>query len=274
MFLYTVFMKLCSWNVNGIRSVARSGAYQTLIAEGYDVICLQETKAQPEQLDAEVRTPDGYYSYYSHPKERKGYSGVAIFSKVEPLSITYDIPTDIGEKYHLFDDAYGDPNEEGRVITAEFEEFYLVNVYTPNSKPDLSRLTLREKFWDPAFLEYVSRLREEKPVILCGDLNVAHTEDDLANPKANMRTHGFTAEERSGIDNLIAAGFIDTFRMFTQGNGHYTWWSHFARARERNVGWRIDYWFVSEEIVEQVRSSDIRADVYGSDHCPVVLTLR
>lgn len=265
---------LVTWNVNGIRSVAKKPDYQQFLSNGYDIVCLQETKAEPEQLDEETRNPTGYYSYFSHPKKRKGYSGVAIFSKAMPLSVTYDFPADIAEKYHLFDDAYGDPNEEGRMITAEYDDFYLVNVYTPNSKRELSRLELRQKCWDPAFLEYVQRLEEDKPVIFCGDLNVAHTPDDLANPKANTRTHGFTVEERIGVDNIIAAGFVDTFRMFTSGNGHYTWWSPFMHARDRNVGWRIDYWFVSPELADRVRSCEIRNDVFGSDHCPVVLTLQ
>ena len=178
-------------------------------------------------------------------------------------------------------DGYGDPNEEGRVISAEYEDFFLVNVYTPNSKPDLSRLSLRHKQWDPAFLAFCKQLEKNgstgsphgKPVIFCGDLNVAHTEEDLANPKANEGEHGFTKEEREGIDQLQEAGFVDTFRLFTKDNGHYTWWSHFANARDRNIGWRIDYFFVSKSLTHKIRSCKIYSEVYGSDHCPVVLDI-
>jgi exodeoxyribonuclease III len=265
---------IATWNVNGIRSVAKRVDWVAFLANDYDVVCLQETKAEPDQLEESVRNPAGYYSYFSHPKKRKGYSGVAIMTKVEPQSVSYDFPADIAEKYHLCDDAYGDPNDEGRIITMEFQDFYLVNVYTPNSKGDLSRLELRQKFWDPAFLEHCERLQEEKPVVFCGDLNVAHTPDDLANPKSNARTHGFTDEERGGIDNMIESGFADAFRLFTTGNGHYTWWSPFAQSRDRNVGWRIDYFFVSSELVSNIRSCEIRSDILGSDHCPVVLALR
>ena len=183
--------------------------------------------------------------------------------------------------YHMADDKYGDPNEEGRVTAAEFEDFYVVTVYTPNSKDDLSRIPLRHKLWDPAFLAYMKRMEEDgskgsphgKPVVFCGDLNVAHTPDDLANTKPNEGKKGFTKEEREGIDAMIKAGFVDTFRMFTQGNGHYTWWSHFSQARERNVGWRIDYFFASQSLVPHIRRSTVYADVYGSDHCPILLEL-
>ena len=178
------------------------------------------------------------------------------------------IPLRVLKKYKL-KDGYGDPNEEGRVIAAEFETFFLVNVYTPNSKPDLSRLSLRHKQWDPAFLEFVKRLEKQKPVIFTGDLNVAHTPDDLANPKANEGEHGFTKEEREGIDTIIKAGFVDTFRLFTKGNGHYTWWTHFANARARNIGWR----FVSESLKSKVKASKIYPEVFGSDHCPTLLEL-
>ncbi len=194
---------------------------------------------------------------------------------LKPRAILIGFPEDICEKYKLSDDSYGDPNAEGRVVAVELDDFYVVNSYTPNSKGDLSRLTLRHKHWDPAFLEYVSRLNEEKPVIFCGDLNVAHTEEDLANPRQNRGEHGFTNEEREGVDKIVKAGFIDAFRYLTPtGNGHYTWWSHFAHARERNVGWRIDYFFVSRKIENEIKECTILANVLGSDHCPVRLVIK
>src|SRR5262249_55855587 len=205
-------------------------------------------------------------------KGKKGYAGTAIFSKVKPQAIFLGFPPEILKKYQL-KDGFGDPNEEGRVIAAEFEGFFLVNVYTPNSKPDLARLPLRHKHWDPAFLAYCKQLEKKKPVIFCGDLNVAHTEDDLANPKQNEGEHGFTREEREGIDAMLKAGFVDTFRLFTKGNGHYTWWTNFANARARNIGWRIDYFFVSKSLVSHVKASKIYQEVYGSDHCPILLEL-
>jgi len=263
-------MKLISWNVNGIRSVHKKGALVPFLEKMKpDIACFQETKAEEHQ--SEVDLPD-YDEYWNSSKGRKGYAGTAIFSKIKPLSLIFGFPEEILEKYKL-KDSYGDPNEEGRVIAAEFEEFFLVNVYTPNSKPDLSRLSLRHKHWDPAFLEFLKHLEKKKPVIICGDLNVAHTPDDLANPKANEGEHGFTKEEREGIDALIKAGFVDTFRIFTKGNGHYSWWSHFANARERNVGWRIDYFFISKSIASKVKAAKIYQDVTGSDHCPVSLEL-
>lgn len=263
-------MKLISWNVNGIRSVHRKNALAPFLAEVKpDIVCFQETKAEEHQ--SEVDLPE-YEEYWNSSKGRKGYAGTAIFSKTKPLSLIFGFPEEILKKYKL-KDGYGDPNEEGRVITAEYEGFYIVNVYTPNSKPDLSRLALRHKHWDPAFLAFCKQLEKKKPVIFCGDLNVAHTEDDLANPKANEGEHGFTKEEREGIDSIIKAGFVDTFRIFTKGNGHYSWWTHFANARARNVGWRIDYFFVSKALQTKVRSAKIYADVMGSDHCPVSLEL-
>ena len=263
-------MKLISWNVNGIRAVHKKGLFVPFV-EKYqpDIICLQETKAQQHQ--SEVDLPD--YEEYWNSASRKGYSGTAIFTKHKPLAVINDLPADIAKKYKLAD-KYGDPNDEGRVITAEFKTFFIVTVYTPNAKDDLSRLSLRHKHWDPAFLEYVDRLQQTKPVIFCGDLNVAHTSDDLARPKENVGNKGFTNEEREGIDNVIARGFIDTFRMFTQGNGHYTWWSHFAKARERNIGWRIDYIFVSKKLKPKVVDAKILPDILGSDHCPVMVELQ
>ncbi len=262
-------MKIISWNVNGIRAVHKKGLFVPFV-EKYkpDVLCLQETKAQQDQ--SEVDLPE--YKEYWNSAERKGYSGTAIFTKHEPLSVSHGFPIHIIKKYTLAD-KYGDPNTEGRVVTAEFEKFYVVTVYTPNSKDDLSRIPLRYKGWDPAFLEYVTELEENKPVIFCGDLNVAHMEDDLARPKDNVGKKGFTKEERIGIDNIIKNNFVDTFRLFTQGNGHYTWWSHFANARERNIGWRIDYFFVSEKLKSKVKSAKILPEVLGSDHCPVEIEI-
>lgn len=263
-------MKIASWNVNGIRSVHKKGALAAFVeAERPDILCLQETKA--EQHQSEVDLPE-YEEYWNSSKGRKGYAGTAIFSKIQPLSLIFGFPEDILEKHELAD-GYGDPNSEGRVITAEYEDFFLTNVYTPNAKPDLSRLSLRYKSWDPAFLAFCKQLEKKKPVIFCGDLNVAHTPDDLANPKANEGEHGFTAEEREGVDALVHAGFVDTFRLFTQGNGHYTWWSHFANARARNIGWRIDYFFVSKALAPRVRSSSIHSQFMGSDHCPISIRL-
>jgi exodeoxyribonuclease-3 len=235
-----------------------------------DVICLQETKAQQSQSEVDLSD----YEEYWNSATKKGYSGTAIFSKKQPLSVVCGLPADIVSTFGISNDGYGDPAEEGRVITAEYEDFYVISVYTPNAKEDLSRLALRHTQWDPAFLAYCKQLDKDKPVVLCGDLNVAHTADDLANPKANEGKKGFTAEERSGIDALHKAGFVDTFRMFTQGNGYYTWWSHFANSRARNVGWRIDYCFVSERLTSRVASAHIHPDVQGSDHCPISVVLK
>lgn len=263
-------MKLVSWNVNGIRAVHKKGTFVPFVEKVKpDIICLQETKAEEHQ--SEIDLPD-YGEYWNSSSGRKGYAGTAIFTKEKPLSVRLGFPEDILKKFKLID-GYGDPNAEGRVITAEYKDFFVVNVYTPNAKPDLSRLTLRYKHWDPAFLAYVKALEREKPVIFCGDLNVAHTEDDLANPKANEGEHGFTKEEREGIDALIKAGYVDAFRLFQKGNGHYTWWSHFANARARNVGWRIDYFFVCKALTSNIKNCCIHPEVTGSDHCPAVLDI-
>lgn len=263
-------MRIVSWNVNGIRAVHRKELFMPFIKQlKPDVICLQETKAEEHQSEIDLM---GYEEYW-HSAKKKGYSGTAIFTKQVPEDVLFGMPVDIVEKYGLSDDAYGDPNEEGRVIAADMGSFYVVSVYTPNAKDDLSRLPLRQNKWDPAFLEYMKRLEEEKPVIVCGDLNVAHTADDLARPKENEGVKGFTKEEREGIQKMIDAGFVDTFRQFTQGNGHYSWWSHWAQARERNVGWRIDYILVSKTLASKVKKAEIHAEIYGSDHCPVSITL-
>lgn len=263
-------MRIISWNVNGLRAVHRKGEFLPFIKKYKpDILCLQETKAEKGQ--AEIDLPQ--YEEFWHSAEKKGYSGTALFTRNTPLNVLFGLPVDIANKYGLADDGYGDPNKEGRVIAGDFGQFYVVSVYTPNSKDDLSRLPLRHKQWDPAFLTYMKRLEEEKPVIFCGDLNVAHTPDDLANHKQNEGKKGYTLEEREGIDEIIKAGFVDTFRLFTQGKGHYTWWTHWANARARNVGWRIDYIFVSKKLAPKVKKAEILAEVMGSDHCPVSITL-
>jgi exodeoxyribonuclease-3 len=261
-------MKIFSWNVNGIRAVLSKGDFQRFIAEhSPDILCLQETKANRDQVTVDLPEYDEYWC----SAEKKGYSGTAIFTKVAPRNVVLGIPEEISRKYKLADD-YGDTTKEGRVITLEFDDFFVSSVYTPNAKDDLSRIPMRTE-WDPAYLEYMVTLQSQKPVIFCGDLNVAHTEDDLARPKENEGKKGFTREERNGIDAMQKAGFTDTFRLFTKGGGHYTWWSHWGAARERNVGWRIDYIFVSNTITSIVKKSSIHADVLGSDHCPVSVEL-
>ncbi len=263
-------MKIYSWNVNGIRAVIKKGVFQAFVAEHRpDVLCLQETKAERGQVQIDL--PD--YHEYWNSAVRKGYSGTAIFSRREPLAVTNGFPHAFARQFSFADELERDSAEEGRVITAEYPDFHLVTVYTPNAKDDLSRLKLRHEHWDPAFLAYCRLLEKRKPVIFCGDLNVAHTELDLANPKPNRGKKGFTDEERRGFQNFIDAGFVDTFRLFTQGNGHYSWWSHFANARARNVGWRIDYVLVSAALRSRVKAAEIHADVLGSDHCPVSITL-
>ena len=259
-------MKLYSWNINGIRAVIRKGELQRFLAQYQpDILCLQETKA--EQGQAEFDAPE-YAEYWNSSKGKKGYSGTALFTKIPPLTVVNDIPEEFIKAAGLAPDAYGHSNDEGRVIAAEFDNFYVVTAYTPNAKDDLSRLPLRQQF-DQAMIRYCSHLQQKKPVFYCGDMNVAHTEDDLANPRPNRGKKGFTQEERTGFDDWLTAGFVDTFRLFTQGNGHYTWWSHFAKSRERNVGWRIDYWLVSESIKNRIKKAEIHAEQLGSDHCPV-----
>jgi exodeoxyribonuclease-3 len=263
-------IKIYSWNVNGIRAVINKNFfYEFLAQEKPDILCLQEIKAKPEQVDIKL---DGYFMFW-YPADKAGYSGTAILSKVKPLQTINGFPENIIDKYAVTGDTYGNPNMEGRVIAAEFEKFWLVTVYTPNAKGDLSRLVMRHKHWDPAFLAYCQQLELAKPVVFCGDLNVAHTEVDLANPKSNVGKHGFTNEERAGFQAFIDVGFIDTFRMFYQGSGFYSWWSHFANARKRNVGWRIDYFLASNSLKSQIKAAAIYPDVLGSDHCPVSVTL-
>lgn len=262
-------MTLFSWNVNGIRAALRKGDFTKFIEEYKpDILCLQETKAQRGQVEIDLA---GYNEYWNSA-DKKGYSGTAIFSKEQALSIVNGFPEDIAKKYNLIDAHDRDSSTEGRVITAEFEKFYVVTVYTPNSKDDLSRIPLRHEHWDPAFLAYCKELEKKKPVIFCGDLNVAHTPDDLARPKPNEGKKGYTTEEREGFTNFEKAGFVDTFRKFTKGNGHYSWWSHWGNARANNVGWRIDYIMVSKNLAPKVSEAKILANVMGSDHCPINIT--
>ncbi len=328
-------MKLCSWNVNGIRAVLTKGAPQMFIDEhDPDVLCLQETKAERGQFVLDLPQYDEHF--FSAMK--KGYSGTAIFAKTPPIRYIDGFPAEIIEQFSVTGDSYGDPNAEGRVIAAEFDHYWVVTVYTPNSKGDLSRLELRYKHWDPAFLAYVQGLesgkyggsRESqvpdargvqgdgeqqtepyqaygegaaepttrqsaasdsgtassagrqgiavrsagKPVLFCGDLNVAHQEIDLANPKSNVGKHGFTDEERERFGDFLAAGYVDTFRAaYPDQTEAYTWWTHWANARARNVGWRIDYWLASASIAGKVKNPQIHANVMGSDHCPISIEL-
>ena len=263
-------MKIYSWNVNGIRAVINKGAFTTFIEqEQPDILGLQETKAKQGQ--AEINLP--VYEEYWNSADKPGYSGTAIFTKIKPLSIRNGFPEDIIATYHVTGDLYGDPNKEGRIVTAEYEKFFFVTVYTPNAKDDLSRVSMRHKHWDPAFLAYVKQLEQSKPVVFCGDLNVAHTELDLANPGPNRGKKGFTDEERAGFQAFIDAGFVDTLRLFNEGNGYYTWWSFWANARARNIGWRIDYFLVSESLKDKVTAANIHPNIMGSDHCPVSITL-
>ncbi len=263
-------MKLYSWNVNGIRAVVRKGELQKFLAEHQpDILCLQETKAEQGQAEFDA---SGYEEYWNSSRTKKGYSGTAIFTRVKPIAIINDIPAEIAARHGLVADGYGHANDEGRVIAAEFDDFYVVTAYTPNAKDDLTRIPLRQQ-WDAAMTDYCAKLQRKKPVLYCGDMNVAHTPDDLANPKPNVGKKGFTAEERGGFDNWLAAGFTDVFRRDHQGNGYYTWWSHFAKSRERNVGWRIDYWLASNDIASRVTNPQIHTQQMGSDHCPVSIEL-
>ena len=249
-------MKFISWNVNGIRAVIKKGFYDFINKYNPDIVCIQETKARKEQVDLQLIN---YPYQYWNSAIKKGYSSTAIFSKIKPINVT----NDIGISKH---------DQEGRVITMEFNDFYLVTVYTPNSKRELLRLAYRQE-WDIDFLKYIKKLEKIKPIIFCGDLNVAHTELDLKNPSTNHFNPGFTDEERKGFTNILNAGFIDTFREFTKEGGHYTWWSYMFQARKRNIGWRIDYFCISKILKSKLISSYILKDVLGSDHTPVVMEL-
>lgn len=249
-------MKLISWNVNGLRSITNKNFWEYFERENADIFCIQETKMQEGQLDI---AREGYHTYINSA-EKKGYSGTAIWTKEKPLSVSYGI--DI-EKH----------DTEGRVITLEFNDFYLVNVYTPNSQRGLERLEYRVK-WEEDFRDYLKALDNEKPVILCGDLNVAHMELDLANPATNRKSAGFTDEERREMTNLLNSGFVDSFRYLYPEKIKYSWWSYITRARDRNVGWRIDYFIVSDRIKDNLEDARIRNDIFGSDHCPVEIEIK
>jgi len=251
-------MKIISWNVNGIRAVIKKGFYDFMNEYNPDIICIQETKAHKDQVNLEL---ENYPYQYWNSAQKKGYSGVAIFSKKEPIKRLNDINI---KKHDL----------EGRVITLEFKKYFLVNVYTPNSKRDLSRLDYRFNEWDKDFLKFVKNLEKNKPVIFCGDLNVAHNEIDLRNPKTNHKNAGFTNEERQGFTNYIKNGFIDTFREFCNEGGHYTWWSYMFQARIKDIGWRIDYFCISKKIKDILLNSTILKNVLGSDHCPIMLEIK
>lgn len=249
--------KLISWNVNGLRACVQKGFLDSVRSLDPDVLCLQEIKLQEGQIELPL---DGYYAYWNYA-EKKGYSGTAVFSKEEPLSVTFGI----GIPEH---------DTEGRVITAEFPGFYLVTCYTPNSKDGLTRLDYRMR-WEDDFLKYLKTLEAKKPVILCGDLNVAHREIDLKNPKTNRKSAGFTDEERGKITALLDSGFIDTFRLFRpDAEGEYSWWSYRFKAREKNAGWRIDYFLVSDSLKSRLKDASIHQEIFGSDHCPVELCLK
>lgn len=249
-------MKLISWNVNGLRAVVTKGFKNFFDQVDADIFCLQETKLQKEQVDDNIKSIFKEYNEYWNCAEKKGYSGTAVFSRQKPINVTYGI----GIEEH---------DKEGRVITLEFDKFYLVNCYTPNSKRELERLDYRMK-WEDAFRNYLLKLNENKPVIMCGDLNVAHKEIDLKNPKSNHRNAGFTDEERGKMTELLDAGFTDSFRyLYPEKEGCYSWWSYMFHAREKNAGWRIDYFIVSNSINKNIKESTIYSDVMGSDHCPV-----
>jgi len=253
-------MRLVSWNVNGIRAAMKKDFPASLKDMKTDVLCLQETKAQDDQVVEALEVIDGYH-IYKNSAVKKGYSGTAILSKKEPLAVSYDI----GIEEH---------DQEGRVIAAEFEDYFLITVYTPNSGSELKRLSYRQK-WDADFLAYIKKLEKQKPVIVCGDLNVAHKDIDLARPKPNYnKSAGYMQEEIDGMDNIIGADFIDTFRYKKPEEVKYSWWSYRAGARANNVGWRIDYFLTSPTLSDKIKSADILNDVMGSDHCPVLLDLK
>lgn len=250
-------MKLISWNVNGLRACVGKGFYESIAALDADVVCLQETKLQAGQIDLAL---EGYETYWNYA-DKKGYSGTAIFTRRHPLSVTYGLGIDLHD-------------HEGRIITAEYEDFYLVTAYVPNSQDGLRRLDYRQQ-WDKDLRAYLKELETRKPVVLCGDLNVAHREIDLKNPKSNRKNAGFTDEEREGFQQLLDVGFVDTFRHFYPDQTDiYSWWSYRFRAREKNAGWRIDYFVVSEALRPLLESAAIHTEIFGSDHCPVEVVLR
>lgn len=249
-------MKLISWNVNGIRACVKKGFMDYFKDVDADVFCIQESKLQEGQIELEL---EGYHQYWNYAV-KKGYSGTAIFTKKQPIAVTYGL----GIEEH---------DNEGRVITAEYEDYFVVTCYTPNSKSELERLDYR-MVWEDAFRTHLLDLDSKKPVMVCGDLNVAHKEIDLKNPKTNKRSAGFTDEERNKMTLLLEAGFVDTFRyLYPDVTGAYSWWSYLGKARERNAGWRIDYWCVSERLKENIKEAEIHAEILGSDHCPVMLEI-
>ena len=250
-------MKLISWNVNGVRAVLKKGFEDFIHREKPDILCLQETKASAEQVIVPQALAE--YTSFWNSAEKKGYAGTAIFTKPKPIAVTFGL-------------GIAEHDREGRVITAEYDSFFLVNIYVPNSKRELTRLPYRQQ-WDRDLLAYLKKLEGQKPVVWCGDLNVAHTPLDLARPKENTKTHGFTPEERAGFDAFVAAGFVDTFREFEKGGGHYTWWSQMSNARARNIGWRIDYFLCSPALRPRVKAARIYPQITGSDHCPVGLEI-
>ncbi len=249
-------MKLVSWNVNGLRACLKKGFVASMVGLDADAICLQEVRALPEQVELEV---PGYTMLWN-PALKRGYSGTAILTRRVPRAVFPGIGS-------------ADHDTEGRVLTAEFDDFFLVTVYTPNVQRELARLEYRQQRWDPDFLKFVRRLEKTKPVVFCGDLNVSHREIDLANPRANRGNAGFTDEERAGFDRILKAGFIDTFREFETGGGHYTWWSNRPGVRQKNVGWRIDYFLISEVLRPRLLGAGILPAILGSDHCPITLDL-
>ncbi len=252
-------MRLVSWNVNGLRAIMKKGFIESVKKLNPDILCIQETKMQEGQLDLDVDLEE--YEKYFNSAQKKGYSGTAVFTKVKPISVNYGMNKEEHDK-------------EGRIITAEYDDFYLVNVYTPNSKTELERLEYR-MVWEDEFRHFLKELEKKKPVIICGDLNVAHKEIDLKNPSSNRKSAGFTDEERNKFTELLEAGFIDTFRFFyPDKEGAYTWWSYLTKARERNAGWRIDYFLVSESLKDRLVDAKIHSDIYGSDHCPVELEIK
>lgn len=238
-----------------------------------DIICFQETKAHWSQIPASIQQIFSEYYQYWHSASRAGYSGTAIFSKIPAKNYTVNFPTSLLQPYSSLQDAFGDLLTEGRLQTLEFDHFFLVNVYTPNSKQALERLNLRHQVWDPLFRAYLAYLAQQKPVITCGDFNAAHQEIDLARPKSNHHHAGFTDEERQGITNLLATNFIDTFRALHPDSIRYTWWSHFGQARAKNVGWRIDYFFISANLLSNLLKAEIHDSRLGSDHCPISITI-
>jgi len=254
-------MKIVSWNVNGLRALEKNGSWEAFLKKTRpDIFCLQETKASPEQVPDTLREVPGFSSFFSSSQIKKGYSGVALYSKIEPLSVIY------GMQNKAFD-------QEGRLIGAEYSHFWLLNAYFPNGGQGPERLDYKLRFYD-TFLSFIERLRKQKPVIFCGDVNTAHEEIDLARPKENERNTGFLPEERAWIDEVISAGYVDVFRHFhPRTHDAYTYWDIKSRARDRNVGWRLDYFFVSSEFMRHVKNAEIESDVYGSDHCPIALAL-